>query len=40
LYQGVFRPLVYVGFHLKELLQKGWLVLCNSPLFVLLVGTE
>jgi branched-subunit amino acid transport protein AzlD len=22
LYQGVFRPLVYVGFHLKELLQK------------------
>jgi hypothetical protein len=23
LYQGVFRPLVYVGFHLKELIQKG-----------------
>jgi hypothetical protein len=23
LYQGVFRPLVYVGFHLKEWLQKG-----------------
>jgi hypothetical protein len=22
LYQGVFRPLFYVGFHLKELLQK------------------
>jgi hypothetical protein len=22
LYQGAFRPLVYVGFHLKELLQK------------------
>jgi hypothetical protein len=22
-YQGVFRPLVYVGFHLKEWLQKG-----------------
>jgi hypothetical protein len=23
LHQGVFRPLVYVGFHLKELFQKG-----------------
>jgi hypothetical protein len=23
LYRGVFRPLVYVGFHLKEWLQKG-----------------
>jgi hypothetical protein len=23
LYQGVFKPLVYVGFHLKELIQKG-----------------
>jgi hypothetical protein len=23
LYQGAFRPLVYVGFHLKELIQKG-----------------
>jgi hypothetical protein len=23
LYQGVFRPLVYVGFHLKEWFQKG-----------------
>jgi hypothetical protein len=23
LYQGVFIPLVYVGFHLKEWLQKG-----------------
>jgi hypothetical protein len=22
LHQGVFRPLVYVGFHLKELFQK------------------
>jgi hypothetical protein len=22
LYQGVFRPLVYVGFHLKELVSK------------------
>jgi hypothetical protein len=23
LYQGAFRPLAYVGFHLKELFQKG-----------------
>jgi hypothetical protein len=23
LHQGVFTPLVYVGFHLKELFQKG-----------------
>jgi hypothetical protein len=23
LHQGAFRPLAYVGFHLKELLQKG-----------------
>jgi hypothetical protein len=27
LYQCVFRPLVYVGFHLKEWFQKGWMVL-------------
>jgi hypothetical protein len=27
LYQGVFILLVYVGFHLKEWLQKGWMVL-------------
>jgi hypothetical protein len=23
LYQGAFRPLVFVGFHLKKLIQKG-----------------
>jgi hypothetical protein len=23
LYQGAFRPLVYVGFHFKEFFQKG-----------------
>jgi hypothetical protein len=27
LHQGVFRPLVYVGFNLKEWFQKGWMVL-------------
>jgi hypothetical protein len=27
LYQGAFRPLVYVCFHLKEWFQKDWMVL-------------
>jgi hypothetical protein len=33
LYLGVFRPLVFVAFHLRELFQIGWLVLEKSKMF-------
>jgi hypothetical protein len=40
LYQGVFRPLVYVGFHLKEWFQKGWMVLELRKKFHAYSGTN
>jgi hypothetical protein len=40
LYQGVFRPLVYVGFHLKNLNQKGWMVLEKRKKFHDYSGTN
>jgi hypothetical protein len=40
LYLGVFRPLVYVSFHLWELFQKGWLVLEKSKKFHAYSGTN
>jgi hypothetical protein len=36
----VFRPLVYVAFHLQELFQKGWLVLEKSKKFHAYSGTN
>jgi hypothetical protein len=40
LYQGVFRPLAYVGFHLKEWFQKGWMVLEKRKKFHAYSGTN
>jgi hypothetical protein len=40
LYKSVFIPLVYVGFHLKELFQKGWMVLEKRKKFHAYSGTN
>jgi hypothetical protein len=40
LYQGAFIPLVYVGFHLKEWFQKGWMVLEKTKKFHAYSGTN
>jgi hypothetical protein len=40
LYQGVFRPLVYVGFHLKEWFQKDSMVLEKKKKFHAYSGTN
>jgi hypothetical protein len=34
LYQGVFRPLVYVGFHQKSCFKKVWMVLEKRKSFI------
>jgi hypothetical protein len=34
LHQGVFRPLVYVGFHQKSCLEKVWMVLEKRKSFI------
>jgi hypothetical protein len=40
LHQGVFSPLVYVCFHLKELFQKGRIVLKKKKKFHAYSGTN
>jgi hypothetical protein len=39
-YQGVFRPLVYVGFHQKGCLKKVWMVLEKRKSFMQKSGTK
>jgi hypothetical protein len=40
LHQGVFRPLVYVGFHQKSCLKKVWMVLEKRKSFMQKSGTK
>jgi hypothetical protein len=40
LHQGVFRPLVYVGFHQKSCLKKVWMVLAKRKSFMQKSGTK
>jgi hypothetical protein len=40
LHQGVFRPLVYVGFHQKSCLKKVWMVLEKRKSFHAKSGTK
>jgi hypothetical protein len=40
LHQGVFRPLVYVGFHQKTCLKKVWMVLEKRKNFMQKSGTK
>jgi hypothetical protein len=40
LYQGVFRPLVYVGFHQKSCFKKVWMVLEKRKKFYAKSGTN
>jgi hypothetical protein len=40
LHKGVFRPLVYVGFHQKSCLKKVWMVLEKRKSFMQKSGTK
>jgi hypothetical protein len=40
LHQGIFRPLVYVGFHQKSCLKKVWMVLEKRKSFMQKSGTK